>query len=329
MKDFCVVGSGVSGSTIASLLSKKYSVEVIEKAKGLGGRASNKRYKKSMSFDYGVQYISPKNKDFKKFASKIIKKNYLKIWAGNHFDLTLEKKRDNKLIGPIGNNDICKYLLKKIKVNFISNVKSIKFINNYWKITLINNKVLFFKNLILTCPYPQVKVLAKNYLNNKIYNLNIKMEPNITVMTVYKGCFSKDISSIKFIDKMLGWAANENSKERFISKSTLLTIQANLKWSKKYINKYKNAKQKITALIIKRFALLIGLDSRKFKHSRIHGWKYAYNLKPSKIKSYWSAKYNFGVCGDWFLGSNVEHAWLSANDLYSKLKKTRPNKWTG
>ena len=51
MIDFCVLGSGVSGSTIANLLSKKYSVQVFDKARGLGGRSSNKRFQKSLSFE--------------------------------------------------------------------------------------------------------------------------------------------------------------------------------------------------------------------------------------------------------------------------------------
>ena len=46
MIDFCVLGSGISGSTIANLLSKKYSVEIIDKANGIGGRASNKKLNK-------------------------------------------------------------------------------------------------------------------------------------------------------------------------------------------------------------------------------------------------------------------------------------------
>ena len=46
MKDFCIVGSGISGSTIAKLLSDKYTLEIFDKAKGVGGRSSNRRYKK-------------------------------------------------------------------------------------------------------------------------------------------------------------------------------------------------------------------------------------------------------------------------------------------
>ena len=74
MIDFCVLGSGIAGSTIANLLSKKYSVHVFDKAKGPGGRSSNKRFKKNLSFDHGVQYINPKSKKFIKFIQKLFKK---------------------------------------------------------------------------------------------------------------------------------------------------------------------------------------------------------------------------------------------------------------
>ena len=50
MIDFCVLGSGVAGSTIANLLSKKYSVQVFDKSRGPGGRSSNKRLKKNLLF---------------------------------------------------------------------------------------------------------------------------------------------------------------------------------------------------------------------------------------------------------------------------------------
>ena len=92
MLDFCIIGSGVSGSTIAYLLSKKYSVHILDKARGPGGRASNKRFKQNLSFDHGVQYISPKSKEFLKFIKTLYKKKEAKIWTGNHLYFTFEKK---------------------------------------------------------------------------------------------------------------------------------------------------------------------------------------------------------------------------------------------
>ena len=58
MRDFCIIGSGISGATIANILSKKYSLDVYDKARGIGGRSSNKKLSKNESFDHGVQYVS-------------------------------------------------------------------------------------------------------------------------------------------------------------------------------------------------------------------------------------------------------------------------------
>ena len=46
MKDFCIIGSGISGATIANILSKKYSLDVYDKARGVGGKSSNKKFNK-------------------------------------------------------------------------------------------------------------------------------------------------------------------------------------------------------------------------------------------------------------------------------------------
>jgi Predicted NAD/FAD-dependent oxidoreductase len=79
MIDFCVLGTGISGSTIANLLSKKYSIQIIDKAKGIGGRASNKKIGKSISFDHGLQYYSAKDIKFRRQLNYLIKKKILKF----------------------------------------------------------------------------------------------------------------------------------------------------------------------------------------------------------------------------------------------------------
>jgi len=165
MKDFCIVGSGIAGSTIANLLSKKYSVEIFDKARGPGGRASSRRYKNDLCFDHGLQYLSPKSNEFKKFLLNLKKKKFLKEWPGRHLNFNFERKENLiRYVGSNGNNDICKYLIKNIKVNYNSTVTALKFNSNYWTITLNNKEEVFFKYLILTCPFAQLKILASKYI---------------------------------------------------------------------------------------------------------------------------------------------------------------------
>ena len=95
MLDFCIIGSGISGSTIAYNLKKKYSINVYDKARGVGGRSSFKRYKGKIGFDHGLQYLSPRSKEFKSFTNKLIKKKVLKHWKGN--GIRQKERFDEKL----------------------------------------------------------------------------------------------------------------------------------------------------------------------------------------------------------------------------------------
>ena len=58
MSSFCVIGSGISGATIANLLNKKHNVDLYDKARGLGGRSSFKRLDKIRGFDHDAILFS-------------------------------------------------------------------------------------------------------------------------------------------------------------------------------------------------------------------------------------------------------------------------------
>ena len=327
MKDFCIVGSGISGSTIANLLSKEYSVEIFDKARAPGGRASNRRYKKDLSFDHGLQYISPKSREFTRFILDLEKKKILKKWKGNHLDFTFEKKEEvPKYIGVKGNNAIPKYLIKNIKANFQSIITNIKFNDSYWEITINNKEKMFFKNLILTCPYPQITSLSSKYLPKQIIKSKTRMIPNVTVMLAYKYNLKKNIniSSVKFNDDILAWAANENSKERFKSSEILWTLQCTKKYSKKIINLFKYNRDKYINEIVNKFENLTGFKSKYLTFNNIHGWRYAYSLENKILNSYWNNKAYLGICADWMSGYKAEDAWFSANNLFKKIKKNPP-----
>ena len=323
MSKFCVIGSGISGATIANLLSKKHSIVLFDKARGPGGRASFKRLKGKIGFDHGTQYFSPKTKEFKKFTTNLIKKKILKVWRGKHIFLNTKKKENKKhlkIIGKNGNNDISKYLLKNINCNYQTELKRISYKKKLWHLLFSDGKTRIFENIILTCPFPQLKKLSKKFINDTFLNKPIKMDANITTMIAIKKN-KKVISSYFFEDPVLGWAGNENSKKRFKSKYDLWTLQSTFKWANKKINQNKNNKKKNSKIMIDKFFQLTNIKKTKINFSLNHGWKYSSNSKPFKIKSFWDPKKKIGVCADWFVGPRLESGWISAQDLFKKISK--------
>ena len=180
MNRCCVIGSGISGATIANLLSKKHSIDLFDKARGPGGRSSFKRLDKVKGFDHGTQYISPKSLAFKKFINILIKKKILKKWSGNHLFLNKVKKENKnhlKIIGKKGNNDISKYLLKNIKCYFQTELKKIDYKEKKWVLTFSDGNKRVYEKLILTCPFAQSSKLSKKFIKASFIKKKLRWMP--------------------------------------------------------------------------------------------------------------------------------------------------------
>mgnify|MGYP000562945874 FL=1 len=150
--------------------------------------------------------------------------------------------------------------------------------------------------------------------------MKIKMDDNIIVMLVIKKT-NKNVSSYLFDDKILGWAAKENSKKRFKSHQDLWTLQSTHNWANKMINKNRENKDINSKTLINYFFKLTGSKKTKILFSLNHGWKYSSNSNPLNIKSYLNSSLNLGVCADWLVGRRLEAGWISPNDLYNKIIK--------
>ena len=211
-------------------------------------------------------------------------------------------------------------MLKNIRCYFQCELKKINFSNKKWILTFTDGKIKTYENLILTCPFPQLKKLSKNYIKNSFINTKVKMDANITVLIEIKKT-NLNLSSFLFNDKILGWASYENSKKRFKSKTDLWTLQSTFKWANKKINQNKLFKKSNAKILIDKFFQLTGIKKTKILYSLNHGWKYSSNSKPLKLKSYWNSRLNIGVCADWFNGPRLESGWISSNDLYNKIIK--------
>ena len=225
-----------------------------------------------------------------------------------------------KIIGKKGNNDISKYLLKNIKCYFQTELKKIDYKEKKWVLTFSDGNKKIYEKLILTCPFPQLSKLSKKIIKAPFIKKKVKMDANITVMFSINKT-NNNVSSYLFDDKILGWAAKENSKKRFKSNQDLWTLQSTYNWANKMINKNRENKDINSKTLIDHFFKLTGIKKTKILFSLNHGWKYSSNSNPLKIKSYWNSSLSLGACADWFVGPRLEAGWISANDLYKKIIK--------
>ena len=176
----------------------------------------------------------------------------------------------------------------------------------------------YAKSLVISFPHYQAIKLARKYLSKKISKLNVKMEPNITLLLEQKSKKEVPFSSLRLNNEIIAWIANENSKNRFSSSAIYWTIQSSIKFSKKIINVYKKDKIFYSNQMIKEFVKIFNIKN-KLKLIKIHGWKFSYNRFNTGVNCFWNRKFNIGLCGDWFIGPNAESLGY-ANNLFDNIK---------
>ena len=131
MNSIAVVGAGLSGVSLASLIKNRFEVKIFEKSRGVGGRMSTRK-EHPYVFDHGAQYFKIKNEDFMNFVSELFYKKIIRPWNFRcaYFEKnTLKKirffeKKDNFFVGTPNMDSIVKHLSKNC--NVLLNTKIVK-----------------------------------------------------------------------------------------------------------------------------------------------------------------------------------------------------------
>lgn len=298
--DVIIVGAGLSGTFMSSMLKeKKKNVLVLEKSSGIGGRLSTKPIG-SQFVDYGCQYIKPKTAISVHLSNKLENLGLLS-------EITLDTNK-RVFISPFGMNKIPQYFSRNTKVLSNTLVKKISYKKTGWEV-FTDSGSFSSLSVVLTMPIVQVETLLRN---SAVENVIL---PKVDYLDFHTCTFTSDKHTIEGVfskSESFPWICN-NSKKGLRNTADAFTANVN----KDITQSLKNLSPEQKLEIVKE--LLSGSGFENIKGLNVHYWRYAFANNQDNTDYFFNKSTGLGVCGDSFSVGKVDGAVKSAELLCIQL----------
>lgn len=323
-KKIAIIGSGISGLSIARKLNQENQVTIFEKSRSVGGRMSTRRSEK-FHFDHGAQFFTARNLEFKEICKKAMEANAIDLWDATFAEVIGNKinhtwKFNNRIkphyVGTPQMNDFCKFLAKDLDVKLKEEIINISFENQKWFLKTRDDNFDNFDFLIIAIPSSQaVELVPSNFKYLRILE-NMKMLPCFSMMIGLKEKLQLEFDAALVKESIISWISVNNSKTGRPDNFSLLVNSGNW-WAKENLEEDVEI---VKLKLINELRKIITFDNNAIEYIDIHRWRYANATFKARQRSLLDRDLNLGVCGDYFISGRVESAFLSSMDLYSKIK---------
>ncbi len=211
MFDVAVIGAGMAGlSCTRRLRQAGYSVAVVEKSRGAGGRVATRRVQGTRA-DHGARYLEPQGEAVQGLIDVLVDRDILKLWTDNVWKFRggeLSASPNSCYVAPAGMNTIGKYLAQDLEIWFGRRVQAISTTNNQmWHLSLEvtdenldTPQELIAKAVVVAIPAPQALMFLNSEIGlqsdllDKLRSVNY--DPCITVMAGYPAERESDLSNL-------------------------------------------------------------------------------------------------------------------------------------
>jgi renalase len=335
MTDVIVVGAGMAGLVCAQQLRQAgYSVLVVEKSRGFGGRVATRRLHDTCA-DHGACYLKPKGKLMTQFVELLLQRNVLQVWNGTFMDKSenIASSIQARYASSTGMSSIAKFLATGLNVTLNQRVIQVNLNSDTsWRLTLEAGDELTTKALVIAIPAPQALTLLEpleaNLDSTFIEKLrSVEFFPSISVMAGYPST-SKPLPQWRTItfdnDNVLGWIGFDSTKRTnpsqpvFVVQSSAAEAERNLET---------NDLQPVGQQILQAAANIVGFDWLAHPDwLDVHRWRYAFPRTPLQESFLAASKQPLVCCGDWCGGNlipgTIDSGLSAASAINSQL---RPN----
>ncbi|MCT7950722.1 FAD-dependent oxidoreductase [Ancylothrix sp. C2] len=334
--DVAVIGAGISGLVSASLLRHcGYSVAVIEKSRGVGGRLATRRIGDTIA-DHGARYLEPKGDLLQGLIHELSEHRIIEPWTNTTYlcdptTASLSPTTSNDwtiyYAAPTGMNAIGKFLASGLEI-FKSQrlVAMTPTAEETWQLSLEiagtpepTSQTLQAKAVVLAIPAPQAVPLIEP--NKSFFSLDFfeslcyaEYDPCLSVMAGYPPTRNIDLNqratawrSVSFPENYdLAWAGWDSSK-RQLSEKPLFVFHSSAEYAEKYLDEADLQPAATHLLNLAGKSLISWLNAPEWV--QIQRWRYAFVRRPIPQNCLISAKpVPVVCCGDWCAGGQIEVA---------------------
>ncbi len=330
-----VIGAGVAGATAArALTSSGYSVHVVDKARGAGGRLATKRlewldqrgHRRSARLDHGAPAFTARGADFQQFLATASPPDALAPWRPT----LATGSRPLGDAGPLwlpkpDMPSLCRWLLRDIPATWSLAVDRLLPGPLGWQLEA-NGATLpgHFDVVLLALPPAQAAPLLAAHTRDWAQRASLAlMQPCWTLMGVARRPANDGLWDVGRPEQgPLAWVMRNDARPGRESSADEVqwVVHARSGWSRQHLEKPAAWVQaRLQAAMQDWFGQPI-----EWQHAVVHRWRYAMPLASCAAPAslcWWDVDGGLGVCGDFLGGNGVEGAWRSAQALIAAVSR--------
>ncbi len=314
MIDVLVIGAGVAGLTAARALQKAgREVVVLEKSRGLGGRAAT-RTVRSSRVDHGAQFFTVRDARFEAQADAWQKAGHVAVWSEGFHTLSpggLEAPSDGhpRYIFPTGMNTFGKLLGEGLTVKRQTRVTRI-LKNDAWRAETAGGETFSARRLIINTPPEQALELCRDVDLSEGTRKTLEAVAFTSCFTVIAGYPPERTPEWRGVtveeDAVLSWVSHDSSK-RAAPEETVVVLHSTPAFAHGH---YNDDPKEIEKRML-HAARPLGDWIPEPLWTDGQRWRYSMVTEPYEKPFLEDSENKLLFCGDWCGGAKLEAAYLS------------------
>ncbi len=326
--EIIIIGAGISGLSAASTLAAQgRDVLVLEKSRGVSGRAATRRWSETR-VDHGAQFFTARSASFKTQVESWEAQGVCFPWATG-----LHSWSNGLLHSPSGDhhiryacvdgmNSLGKSMASGINVLTEYEVQNVQPKGHGWEISSANGEEILAHTLIVTTPVVQALKWITESLEPKVLEAlqSVRYGPSICVV-IRCEMAAPEWQGIQISPPhTLSWIADDTSRRRFDPPVRTIVMHGSAQFSAEWQDRNL---EKAADAMLHAAEEIVGGQALGFSDRMVHRWRYALVTQgiPDHVFIASSLDPPVYFCGDAFAGAKVEGAWLSGQAVAAAISQ--------